>query len=98
MLIELKNITIAQKDKTLINNIEFHVDEGEFVYIIGSVGSGKSSLLKTLYGELPIFKADTEEEYIAKILDIDLATIKRSHLPELRRQQVRRKKMNVSNA
>ena len=86
MLIELKNITIAQKDKTLINNIEFHVDEGEFVYIIGSVGSGKSSLLKTLYGELPIFKANTEEEYIAKILDIDLATIKRSHLPELRRQ------------
>ena len=50
MLIELKNIDIAHRDKTLISNVEFYVEEGEFVYIIGSVGTGKSSLLKTLYG------------------------------------------------
>ena len=85
MLIELKNIDIAHRDKILIKNVEFYVEEGEFVYITGSVGSGKSSLLKTLYGELPITKSSTEE-VISNILDIDLSTIKSSHLPELRRQ------------
>ena len=77
MLIELKNIDIAHRDKTLISNVEFYVEEGEFVYIIGSVGSGKSSLLKTLYGELPITKSNS---------DVNLLTVKSKHLPELRRQ------------
>ena len=85
MLIELKNIDIAHRDKTLISNVEFYVEEGEFVYIIGSVGSGKSSLLKTLYGELPITKSNSDE-VIANILDVNLLTVKSKHLPELRRQ------------
>ena len=85
MLIELKNIDIAHRDKTLISNVEFYVEEGEFVYIIGSVGSGKSSLLKTLYGELPITKSNSDE-VISNILDVNLLTVQSKHLPELRRQ------------
>lgn len=85
MLIEFKNIDIAHRDKTLISNVEFYVEEGEFVYIIGSVGSGKSSLLKTLYGELPITKSNSDE-VISNILDVNLLTVKSKHLPELRRQ------------
>lgn len=85
MLIELKNIDIAHRDKTLISNVEFYVEECEFVYIIGSVGSGKSSLLKTLYGELPITKSNSDE-VISNILDVNLLTVKSKHLPELRRQ------------
>lgn len=85
MLIELKNIDIAHRDKTLISNVEFYVEEGEFVYIIGSVGSGKSSLLKTLYGELPITKSNSDE-VLSNILDVNLLTVKSKHLPELRRQ------------
>ena len=85
MLIELKNIDIAHRDKTLISNVEFYVEEGEFVYIIGSVGSGKSSLLKTLYGELPITKSNSDE-VISNILDVNLLTVKSKHLSELRRQ------------
>lgn len=85
MLIELKNIDIAHRDKTLISNVEFYVEEGEFVYIIGSIGSGKSSLLKTLYGELPITKSNSDE-VISNILDVNLLTVKSKHLPELRRQ------------
>ena len=56
MLINLSNATIAVTEKTLLSDVDFHVSEGEFVYIIGHVGSGKSSLLKTLYGELPVLR------------------------------------------
>ena len=54
MLIDLKNITLEKEGHRLLDDVEFHVDEGEFIYIIGKVGAGKSSLLKTIYGELPI--------------------------------------------
>ena len=49
MLIEYKNVSIYQADKCILKDVNFHVDEGEFTYLIGKVGSGKSSLLKTLY-------------------------------------------------
>lgn len=80
MLIELASATISLPEKTLLSNVNFHIDEGEFVYIIGKVGSGKSSLLKTLYGELP-----TEGEK-AEILGHDLTRLKRKHLPTLRKR------------
>lgn len=80
MLIQLKDTNICQKDKTVLENIEFHVDENEFVYIIGKVGSGKSSLLKTLYGELPLASGSGE------ILSFDLRKLKRKHIPDLRKQ------------
>lgn len=81
MLINLSNATIAVSEKTLLSDVDFHVSEGEFVYIIGHVGSGKSSLLKTLYGELPV-----AGEGEATILGTDLHQLRRKHLPALRRQ------------
>ena len=82
MLIEYKNVTILQRDgKPILQNLDLHVDEGEFVYIIGRVGSGKSSLLKTIYCELDIEAADE-----ANVLGTDLMKIRRKHIPDLRRQ------------
>jgi len=60
--------------------VTFSIDEGEFVYVIGKVGSGKSSLIKTLYGELPIHSGE------ATVMDYDMSSLKRKHLPELRRK------------
>lgn len=80
MLIELKAADIRQEDKTVLENVDFHVDENEFVYIIGKVGSGKSSLLKTLYAELPVKTGE------ASILGYDLRKLKRKRIPDLRRQ------------
>lgn len=82
MLVELKNATIYQQDGTeVLKNVDFKVEEGEFVYLIGRVGSGKSSLLKSLYFELDVDEAD-----IAMVLDTDLKTLRRKHVPALRRQ------------
>ncbi|MCF2654171.1 MAG: ATP-binding cassette domain-containing protein [Bacteroidales bacterium] len=81
MLIDYKNATIYQEDKLILDNANFHLDEGEFIYLIGKVGSGKSSLLKTMYGELDIDSADN-----AVVLGRDMLKIKRKHLPELRRE------------
>lgn len=80
MLIDYKNVQISLDSKTLLSNVNFEVNENDFVYLVGKVGTGKSSLLKTLYGELPI------EEGEAHILDYDLKKLKRKHLPELRQQ------------
>ena len=59
MLISYKNVNVFQTgDKPVLANVNFQVDEGEFIYVIGRVGSGKSSLLKTLYFELDVDEAD----------------------------------------
>ena len=82
MLINYKNADIYHKDgETVLTGVNFHVDEGEFIYLIGRVGAGKSSLLKSLYCELDIEKADE-----ATVLGIDLKTIRRKEVPGLRRQ------------
>ena len=47
MLIEYKNVNVYQDDREVLRGVDFHVDEGEFIYIIGKVGTGKSSFLKT---------------------------------------------------
>ena len=75
MLIELSNVTISVADKELLRNVNFHVEESEFIYIIGKVGSGKSSLLKSLYAEIPINGVQ------AKILEYDLLKLKRKYIP-----------------
>lgn len=82
MLIEYKKATITQIDgKDVLKDIDFQVDDSEFVYIIGRVGSGKSSLLKTIYGELDIDEAEK-----AIVLDNDMMAIKQKAIPALRRQ------------
>ena len=79
MLLNYKNANISQLDGTgVLANVNLQVDEGEFVYIIGRVGSGKSSLLKTIYQELYVDEADD-----ATVLDCDLLTLKRKHVPHL---------------
>ena len=81
-LINYKNVDIYHKDgDTVLRGVDFHVEEGEFIYLIGRVGSGKSSLLKTIYCELDIDEADE-----AIVLENDLLTIRRKEIPELRRK------------
>ena len=82
MLINYKNVQIDQSDgQRILTDVDFRVDEGEFIYIIGRVGSGKSSLLKTIYQELDIAEADE-----ATVLGIDMTSIRRKQVPALRRQ------------
>lgn len=83
MLIEYKNVSIYQADKCILHDVDFHVDEGEFTYLIGKVGSGKSSLLKTLYCELDLVEGETEK---AEILGRDLTNIRRKDVPALRKE------------
>ena len=79
-ILELKNVKVYQGDNLVLNDVNCTLNKGEFVYLIGKTGSGKSSLLKTLYGELPL----TEGEGI--VADIVLQKIKRSKIPFLRRR------------
>ncbi len=82
MIIEYCNACIDQIDgKRVLTNVNLTVNDGELVYIIGRVGSGKSSLLKTLYSELDITDADK-----ALVLGHDMLTLRRSEVPALRRQ------------
>ena len=82
MLIKYKNANIYHQDgDAVLRGVDFHVDEGEFIYLIGRVGSGKSSLLKTVYLELDIDEADT-----AEVMGYNLMTIRRKQIPELRRK------------
>ncbi|MBQ9357573.1 MAG: ATP-binding cassette domain-containing protein [Prevotella sp.] len=82
MIIDYKKATICQLDgTTILSDVDFQVNDGEFVYIIGRVGSGKSSLLKTIYQELYIDEAEK-----ATVFDHNLLTLKRRHVPALRRQ------------
>ena len=81
MLIEYKKVRIFQEDVCVLNDVDFHVEEGEFIYIIGKVGSGKSSLLKTTYCEL-----DIESGEQASVLDRDIMNIRRREIPALRKE------------
>ena len=81
-LISYKNVNIYQETGELtLEKVHFHVDEGEFIYLIGRVGSGKSSLLKTLYLELDIDEADE-----AVVLGQNIIKLRRKHVPPLRRK------------
>ena len=81
MFIEYKNVGIYQDDVCVLEGVNFHVDEGEFIYIIGHVGSGKSSLLKTIYCELDIHDGDE-----AVVLGRNMLKIKRKEVPALRKE------------
>lgn len=81
-LIDYQNVSLAHKDgEHVLEGVNFHVEDGEFIYLIGRVGSGKSSLLKSIYGEV-----DIEDASKAIVLDQDMTTIRRKEIPALRRQ------------
>ena len=83
MLIDYKKANIHQADESILKNVDFHVDEEQFVYVIGKVGSGKSSLLKSFYCEVDFDKTDAEK---AEVLERNLLTLKRKDIPALRRE------------
>ncbi len=83
MLIEYKNVNVYQNDREVLRGVDFHVDEGEFIYIIGKVGTGKSSFLKTIYCELDI---DEEDADTAEVLGRNLKTLRRREVPALRKE------------
>lgn len=83
MLIEYQKVNIYQQDKLILKDVNFQVDEGEFIYIIGKVGSGKSSLLKTMYCELDLVEDETEK---AEVLGRDLKTLRRREIPAFRKE------------
>lgn len=79
-IIDYKNVEVLRKELLVLKNVNFLLEEGQFVYLIGRVGSGKSSLMKTMYAEVPIEMGE------ARIFDYDLSAIRRKDVPMLRRQ------------
>ena len=79
-LIVYKNVEIHQADQIVLHDVNISVQGGEMIYLLGKVGSGKSSLMKTFYGALPVQSGE------ARVLDYDMRTIKRRQLPYLRRR------------
>ena len=79
-IIRYNNVSVHQSEQIVLKDINLEIGEGEFIYLLGRVGSGKSSLMKTMYGELPIASGE------AQILDYDLSKLKRKQVPYLRRK------------
>lgn len=79
-LIVYKGVDINQQELGVLNNVNFELKKGEFVYLIGKVGSGKSTFLKTIYGELDICGGE------AYVLGHDMRTIKQKDVAGLRRK------------
>ena len=80
ILLKLENVELCRDENVILHNASFTLHNGEFVYIIGKVGSGKSSLLKSLYCEIPIPLGE------AWLMDYNLCKIKRKDVPYLRRK------------
>ena len=80
MLLKVKNVDVLQGDKLIIESLNFEVTEGEFVYLIGKTGSGKSSILKVLYADLAFKQGEVD------IVGYRISTIKRKEIPYLRRK------------
>ena len=79
-LIRYQNVSIRQQGLEILEDVNFELNKGEFVYLIGKVGSGKTSFLKTVYGELDINSGEAE------VMGYNLRTMKQKHIPELRRR------------
>jgi len=79
-ILSLKNVNIYQEHTAVLTNIDLDVNRGEFIYIIGKTGSGKSSLMKTLYGDLKL------REGAGTFVDYDLANLRERDIPYLRRK------------
>ncbi len=79
-VLSLKNVSIYQSNKVILSNINLEVKHGEFIYIIGKTGTGKSSFIKTLYADLPLTTGE------GHIVEYDLVNLKEKDIPYLRRK------------
>ncbi len=79
-IIELDSVTIFQREVLVLSDVDLKIQKGEFVYLIGKTGSGKSSLLQTIYADLPLIHGS------AKVVGFDLGKIKNKEIPFLRRK------------
>lgn len=79
-VLQLKDVSIYQGDSLVLSDVNVEISKGDFVYLIGKTGTGKSSFMKTLYGDLPL----TEGE--GHIVDYNLSTLKENDIPFLRRK------------
>jgi len=79
-IVKLKDVAIFQNENLVLNEIDLEVKKGEFVYVIGKTGSGKSSFMKTLYADLPFRQGSGE------VVDFDLKTLREKDIPYLRRK------------
>ena len=80
LVVDLREVDIYQENHLVLHNISLSVEEGAFIYLIGKTGSGKSSLLKTIYGALPLVRGE------GRVAGHDLKRIKKRHLYKLRRK------------
>ena len=79
-VLQLQNASIFQRESLILSEVSLTINKGEFVYLIGKTGSGKSSFMKTLYGDLPLQQGQ------GTIVDFDLTTLKEKQIPYLRRK------------
>jgi len=79
-IVKLQDVAIFQNENMVLNEIDLEVKKGEFVYVIGKTGSGKSSFMKTLYADLPLKQGN------GKVVDFDLKSLKEKDIPYLRRK------------
>lgn len=79
-ILQLKDVAVFQKENMVLNEISLEIKKGEFVYLIGRTGSGKSSFMKLLYGDLPLKHGS------GRIVDFDLKTLQEKDIPFLRRK------------
>ena len=79
LIVELKHANIYQGDNLILHDVNISVDKGQFVYLVGKTGTGKSSLLKTLYGDLPLREGD------GQVAGFDLRDMDWKKVPYLRR-------------
>lgn len=79
-IIEYHNVEVMRNEHVALRDVDFSVSSGEFVYLLGKVGSGKTSLMKTIYAEVPVRQGE------ARVFDYDLRTIRPKDVPFLRRK------------
>jgi cell division transport system ATP-binding protein len=79
-IVNYSNVQLNREENIILRNVNLTVNRGDFLYVIGKVGSGKSTLMKSMYAELPV------EYGSARVFDYELASIKRRHVPFLRRK------------
>ncbi|MFQ3579531.1 MAG: ATP-binding cassette domain-containing protein [Bacteroidales bacterium] len=79
-IINIKNLTIGYDDKIVLTNVDFTINKGEFVYLIGKTASGKSSIIKTLYAQIPPISGEIN------VVGFDIKKLKKSKIPYLRRK------------